>query len=150
MPLEDDELLDSVTLSRASQLTNYQIVNLYLEKNKFPPEIVELVEFEIERRKITTSQIEIQKTEFEKLTPIDAPLVERKNLGILIFAIFQMLISGVFEFIWGLTIFMVSLVAIKKRYKEGSSKEKQFWKRFEFAMLGINIIVWIYLAFTEP
>ncbi|MBL4650716.1 MAG: hypothetical protein JKY03_13375 [Aureispira sp.] len=57
MSLDQDQLIDDSNATNAVQLTDRQIIGLLLDKKKFPEKIIISLEFELQKRNLSNSDI---------------------------------------------------------------------------------------------
>lgn len=148
MTLEDEEILDAGSIESVVQLSNYQIVGLYKNKKKFPKDVMEIVEAELNRRNLSTSEINEIEEQVNYLEPIESSILNSDYWNILIFMLAaQAFLVNVFVAILALIILLATFGGIITRFKYGARREKVFWLKLCLVVFGINILCLALLVF---
>lgn len=144
MTTNQDQLLDDHNASSIGQLTDYQLIGLLLDKEKFPKEIFSSVEFELQRRKL--SEDKIKTLEFKLNNPELVPVESYKEVynkllitGLIILAC----IVPFSAFFWIIFIVPISFRAIKNRFTKGIDSYKSTWRKFELSMSLLTVTLYI-------
>lgn len=150
MGINKNEILDDKTSTKIFTLTDFQLIGLNLETDKYPKEIADDVEDEIERRKISNDQLKEFKEKFQKFEIVDRKieLLNGKMLVGLIFLIgIRILTKPITAAVCEITIIAVCLLAVRSRFYVGYLEEKRIWRLFRnFMLLLIGVlVVWTFL-----
>lgn len=144
--LDQDQLLDDNNATNATQLTDRQIVGLLLDKKKFPEKIIIALEFELHRRNLSSSYLKEIESELSLVDHAPTLSFSKEYKRLLVFGlIIQSFMVHFLIFFWQIILFTTSIKAIKNRFTKGASYQKSTWRKFEWSMLLLIII--IYVAF---
>lgn len=149
--MNEDSILDLSAHSRAKELTDFQLVGVLSEKIKYPPYLIEEIENELKQRNL--SALEIDNLRKRYLVPIlitDGFRFGKKKLFWLWFVVlFGVAQTNWIPFLVGISIIIVSLVALKKRFTKGLIEVRKVWKRFALLYLllflgSVVLRLWVF------
>lgn len=143
--LDQDQLLDDNNATNAALLTDRQIVGLLLDKKKFPEKILITLELELHRRNLSNSYIKEIESELGNSDILPALPISKEYKKLLVFWFIIQTATQASSFLWQIIMFTISIRAIKNRFTKGASYQKSTWRKFEWSMLVLIII--IYVAF---
>jgi hypothetical protein len=143
MTTNQDQLLDDHNASSVNQLTDYQLIGLLLNKEKFPKEINSSVEFEIQRRKLSEDKIKTLKFKLNNSELIPVESYKGVYNKLLITGLILLACITHFSASLGVIVIVpISTRAIKNRFTKGIHSYKNTWRKFEIFMLLITIILY--------
>jgi len=124
-----------------TQLSNYQLMGIALNQKKFPQEVVTAVRAELERRKLTSTEVIQLEEQLTKIEVSDEKLLTN-GLWWLVF------IAMILGIICNPIILSATIIAEKRRLKGGHMAAKQFWKKFEWTLFIIALVVLIFILMS--
>lgn len=143
--LDQNQLLDENSAANTVQLKDHQIIGLLLDKEKFPKKIILALEFELQKRNLSSSDIKALESELNASDIVPALPISKEYKKLLAFWFIMQTAAQASSFLWQIVVFTISIRAIKNRFTKGASYQKGTWRKFELFML--LLIIAIYTSF---
>jgi len=147
MPLDQDQLIDDSNATNAVQLTDRQIIGLLLDKKKFPEKIIISLEFELQKRNLSNSDIKALESKLNASDIVPALPISKEYKKLLAFWFIIQTAAQASSFLWQIVMFTISIRAIKNRFTKGPSYQKSTWRKFELFMLVLIIVIYVSFFF---
>lgn len=148
MHIEQDQLLDNNKINNVTQLTDRQIVGLLLFPKKIPQEILDALKFELQRRKLSNTNIKALEVELRTADSIPlSSFNEVYNKSLIAWLVVLICTISFHLLFWQILLITISMRGIKNRFTKGVSYQQSTWRKFSFFMLLITVITYLFIFF---